>query len=291
MNKIGIALFTLVILFFSEVSFSHHFNPYLKGQAAVCKGSPKIVTFNVAFKEGGWALDPKKPSKQIGAWLFNGTLPGEVFEACQGDTLVYRAINDGAMEHGLDPHAINADATIFGGMKRGETRDIKGIADVPGIFMYHCAAGIQTDLHINMGMGSTTIVYPNPKVRKMKKAAVELAVIIGATPEGLYFFNGEVKHEPIEIPKGKLVRLYIQSVAHGHNTIHVIGANNTAFYAGWDPELKKFISLGQMQGYSLTNGNGVIVEFTPKTSGKRILVDHDKLDLLGKGFLFPFITP
>lgn len=278
-------------MLFSEVSLANHFNPYLKGQAAVCKGSPKTVTFNVSFKEGGWALDPEQPNKQIQGWLFNDTLPGEVFEACQGDTLMYHAKNDGVIEHGLDPHAINVDASIFGGMKPGDTRDIIGVADVPGIFMYHCAAGIQTDLHINMGMGSATIVYPNPKVRKMKKAAVELVVIIGATTDGQYFFNGDIKHKPVEIPKGKLVRIYIQSVAHGHNTIHVIGANNTEFYAGWSPQQKNFISLGQMQGYSLTNGNGVIVEFTPKTSGKRILVDHDKLNLLGKGFLFPFITP
>lgn len=279
---------TLAIFAYNGKALADHFNPILKGPAQVCQGGPKDRIFPVDIAEDEWNLGKNAAGKDVivDAWMFNGTIPGEVFEACEGDTITYRVTNRGSMPHGFDPHSLNIGAEAFKPMEADESRDITGIADVPGIFMHHCAAEEMTDAHIVMGMGSATVVYP----RKPMTKARDIVVVIGATPDGKYFFNGDIAHKPIMIKKGEPVRLWIQSVAHGHNTIHVIGANNTTFYSGWDAKRREFVSSGTSQGYTLTNGNGVIIEFTPKTPGKRILVDHDKLDQLGNGFAMPFMA-
>src|SRR5262249_5385320 len=86
--------------------------------------------------------------------------PGPTLETCVGDTVTLNVTNKGTMAHGLDTHALRIDAGKFGPIDAGQTLAIAGTVSVPGVFMYHCAAGPMTDQHIKMGMAGVMIVYP-----------------------------------------------------------------------------------------------------------------------------------
>ena len=54
--------------------------------------------------------------------------------------------------------------------------------DTPGVFMYHCAAGPVTDLHIKSGLNGAMIVYPRAQPLR---PARELVVVESGIYGGL----------------------------------------------------------------------------------------------------------
>ena len=71
---------------------------------------------------------------------------------CQGDIVTINVHNKGATSHGLDTHAFKIDARKYGPTPPGTTLKIEKAVETPGVFMYHCAAGPVTDLHIKTGI-------------------------------------------------------------------------------------------------------------------------------------------
>ena len=128
----------------------------MAGQQATCSGADH-KTFAIEMIEVDVDLGQGLTTS---AWTFNGTVPGPTLEVCVGDTVTLDVTNKGTMAHGLDTHAFRIDAGKFGPIEPGRTLAITGTASVPGVFMYHCAAGPMTDQHIKMGMAGVMVVYP-----------------------------------------------------------------------------------------------------------------------------------
>ncbi|HET7618935.1 MAG TPA: multicopper oxidase domain-containing protein [Vicinamibacterales bacterium] len=269
--------------------------PTLQGQAVTCSG-PRDKSFALEARET--VVDLGMGFK-VNAWTYNGQLPGPVIEACEGDRVSITLTNHAGTSHGLDSHALAADMMHFGPVAPGRSLTIQKTVDVPGVFMYHCAAGPVTDLHIKSGLNGAMIVYPR---RTRLRTARELAIvesgvygergpdgiIRGADPArtqrndpALMMFNGRLEHTSLPVAPGELVRAYIVNVGPGVAAIHVMGTLLDAVSDG------SAVVRG-VQTYGIVPGSGAIVEFRIPEPGMYGLVDHDRLAYVPFGMVISF---
>src|SRR5262245_18707178 len=210
--------------------------PVLAGQAATCAG-PREKSFTLEARETTVDLGM---SVRFTAWTYNGKLPGPTLEACEGDHVKIALANHANTSHGLDSHALRTDMTHFGPVAPDRTLTIEKTVDTPGAFMYHCASGPVTDLHIKSGLHGAMIVYPrNQALRPARElVVVEDAVfgdrdatglIPGANPvrvqkndPSFMMFNGRLEHAALAVSPGDLIRTYFVNIGPGVSAVHVI---------------------------------------------------------------------
>ncbi|MBI3047728.1 MAG: multicopper oxidase domain-containing protein [Acidobacteria bacterium] len=271
--------------------------PALAGQAATCAG-PREKTF---------ALDAREVTLDLGmgmrfnAWTYDGTLPGPTLEACEGDLVTIKVENHANTSHGLDSHALRIDMRRFGAVPPGGTRVIEKAVDTPGVYMYHCASGPVTDIHIKSGLYGAMIVYPRDATLKPARELVVVQSAIYGTPDktGLIpgtdparaqkndpfvmMFNGRLEHAPLPVQPGDLVRAYVVNVGPGVAAIHVIGTILETVYDGAS-------EIRNVQTYGIPAGSGAMVEFRIPEAGVYAFVDHDRLAYLPWGMVLAFDT-
>ena len=272
--------------------------PKMRGQVATC-GAASDKAFTLEAREVRVDLGM---GFRFDAWTYNGQLPGPVLEACEGDTVRITLANHADTSHGLDSHALRSDTMHFGPVGPGMSMTIEKRVDTPGVFMYHCAAGPVTDLHIKSGLSGAMIVYPRNKLlrRARELVVVESGVfgerdrtglIPGTDPSramsntpALMMFNGRLSHDPLMVRTGDLVRAYVVNVGPGTSAIHVMGTILDTVTDG-DSVVR------DVQTYALAAGSGAMVEFRIPEEGMYGLVDHDRLGYLQYGMEIPFMTP
>jgi nitrite reductase (NO-forming) len=272
--------------------------PRLHGQIATCS-SDHEKTFTLEARETTVDLGM---SIKFAAWTYNGELPGPVIEACEGDTVTIVMANHAEAFHGLDSHAFRSDTMHFGPVEPGKSMRIRKTVDTAGVFMYHCAVGPSTDLHIKSGLTGAMIVYPRNRLLRPARelVVVESAVfgerddsgeIPGTDPElarknepSIMMFNGRLAHEPLTVEPGNLVRAYVVNVGPGTSAIHVMGTI-------LDTVIDGASVTRDVQTYGVPAGSGAIVEFRIPEQGMYGLVDHDRLAYLPYGMVIPFVTP
>lgn len=271
--------------------------PKMNGQIATCAGS----------HDKAFSLEAREVQVDLGmgfrfdAWTYNGQLPGPVLEACEGDMVTITLTNHGDTSHGLDSHAFRADTMHFGPVGPGMTMKIERRVDTPGVFMYHCAAGPVTDLHIKSGLNGAMIVYPRGKLLRRARELVVVesgvfgerdaaGIIPGTDPNRamkndptLMMFNGRLSHAPLTVEAGDLVRAYVVNVGPGTSAVHVMGTILDTVYDGSSV-------LHDVQTYAVPAGSGAVVEFRIPEEGMYGLVDHDRLAYLQYGMVMPFMT-
>jgi nitrite reductase (NO-forming) len=273
--------------------------PAIAGQATTCSG-PRDKRFELDVIE--------TPSVDLGmsttfaAWTYDGKLPGPTLEACEGDTVTIAVHNKGQTSHGLDTHALMIDARRYGPTAPGKTLTINAPASTPGVFMYHCAAGPVTDLHIKSGIHGAMIVYPRaerlPAAREI--VVVQHAVfgardasghIPGTDPartlkndQAFSMFNGRMDNDPVRVNAGDLVRVYFVNIGPGTSAAHVIGSVfERATLGGTD-------WIRGVQTFGVPAGGGAMLEFRIPQAGVFPFVDHDKLAYLPYGLSLSFAT-
>ncbi|HNC05437.1 MAG TPA: multicopper oxidase domain-containing protein [Solirubrobacterales bacterium] len=123
---------------------------------------------------------------KLRAWTFNGTVPGPVIRATEGDTVRVTLTNSHkgmhmkcrgkkgkalvrcqrfnflheAMMHSIDFHAARiAPNVAFRNVAPGESFTFEFVAGTPGVYMYHCATGPMLH-HLGMGMYGMIVVDP-----------------------------------------------------------------------------------------------------------------------------------
>lgn len=272
----------------------------LAGQKRTCGDRPKKRVVELTAKE---AVVDLGEGVKTQAWTYNGTTPGPTVEVCEGDTVKIVVRNEGTMAHGLDSHAFRIDATKFGPDKPGGTMMFEKQVDTPGVFMYHCAAGPVTDQHIKMGMYGVMIVYPRKqKLRPAREIVVAENGIYGEPDDKgmispstermnrndayLVLYNGKLKHDPVEVRAGELVRVYFVNAGPYSSAFHVIGAILDRAYESGNPRNVVY----DVQTYAVPAGSGGMFEFTIPEQGNYLLVDHDKLSQLPNGLVIPFVA-
>jgi nitrite reductase (NO-forming) len=269
----------------------------VKGQQATCNG-PREKIFNLDVVETTVELGM---GTTFAAWTYNGRIPGPTIETCEGDQITINVVNKGTTSHGLDTHAFKIDARNYGPVIPGKTLTMKKAVDTPGVFMYHCAAGPVTDLHIKSGIHGAMIVYPRgEQLRPAREiVVVEDAVygtrnangfIPGTDPartqkndQIFSMFNGRLDNEAVRVNQGDLVRMYFVNVGPSVSAAHVIGTILDRVYDGKTP-------IEGVQTYGVPAGSGAIFEFYIPEPGVYPFVDHDKLAFLPFGLALAFAT-
>jgi nitrite reductase (NO-forming) len=269
--------------------------PALSGQAATCAG-PRERSFTLEAREVTINLGM---GMRFNAWTYNGQLPGPVLEACEGDRVKITVKNHASTSHGLDSHAFRTDTMQFGPVPPDGSMTIDKTVDTPGVFMYHCAAGPVTDMHIKSGLNGAMIVYPrNKPLRPARELVVVESGVFGeADANGLIpgtdparvqkndpflmMFNGRLEHAALAVKPGDLVRAYVVNVGPGLSAIHVMGLILDTVQDGSS-------TLRNVQTYGIPPGSGAIVEFRIPEPGMYGFVDHDRLSYLPYGMVISF---
>jgi nitrite reductase (NO-forming) len=269
----------------------------LHGQSTTCGGT-RHKTFALEARETTVDLGL---STRFEAWTFDGHLPAPTLEACESDRVTITVKNHASTSHGLDSHAFRASVHDFGPVTPQGTLNIDTVVDTPGVFMYHCAAGDVTDVHVKSGLAGAMIVYPRSEVLRPARELVVVqsavygvadsdGVIPGTDPTRarkndpeLIMFNGRLEHQDIRVAPEDLVRVYFVNVGPGTSSVHVMGTILDRVTDGRQ-------RIEGVQTYGVPAGGGAIVEFRIPNNGSFGLVDHDRLGYLPFGLMLMFST-
>lgn len=194
------------------------------------------------------------------AWTFNGTVPAPNIIVNQGDTIIFKFINNiTTMAHSIDFHAAEIDwSTAYATVPPGGTKSFNFTVNYPGVFMYHCGTPPVLE-HISNGMYGAIIVNPStpwPAAPGGQFVLIQSEFYVNAKPgaDGTYagnytrmlaatpdyvVFNGQAgryQKAPLQVQPNELVRLYILNVGPSHwSAFHVIGAIMDAVYIDGNP--------------------------------------------------------
>lgn len=189
------------------------------------------------------------------AWTYNGTVPGPVIRATEGERIRINFTNKASHAHTIHTHGIHpADQDgVFEIVEPGESYTYEYIATPYGVHPFHCH---MTPLkkHISKGMYGTFIIDP-PKPRPKAK---ELVMVMNGfdtdvdDENNIYTVNGKAFYYakyPIKVKRGELVRIYLSNMTEfdAVNSLHLHG-NFFTYYPVGRLESKLFtdvVTLGQ----------------------------------------------
>jgi nitrite reductase (NO-forming) len=128
------------------------------------------------------------------AMTFSGQIPGPTLRVTQGDVvhMTLTIPSDEPTQHGNDMHASQMSAVPYmGAVNIGETGEYCYIAEVPGVYKYHCS-GVNVaamDQHVLSGMYGITIVDP---LDGYKRLMVEKTALDGGeVVKDRQFYSGD----------------------------------------------------------------------------------------------------
>jgi nitrite reductase (NO-forming) len=290
----------LFLVSFIAFSISSDARAGLTGQESICATAPQSRVVRLKAEEKIVDIGDGVTTE---AWTFNGTSPGPTIEACEGDSVKIVVENKGKMAHGFDSHALRIDPMHFGPVDPGKTMVIENKLNAPGVFMYHCASGPVTDQHIKMGMYGVMIVYPrNQKLKPAREIVVSENGVYGEPDQkgrispsadrmndnraAIVLFNGSMKHTPLNVKAGELVRVYFVNAGPYTSAFHVMGIILDKAYEGGNPRNVAT----DVQTYGVPAGSGGMFEFVIPEKGTYMLVDHDKLSQIPNGLAISIVA-
>lgn len=163
------------------------------------------------------------------AWTYNGTVPGPVVRATEGDTLRVRLVNGSSHPHTIHFHGIhptNMDG-VFEIVNPGGEFTYEFEARPAGMHLYHCHAN-PLKKHIHKGLYGAFII--DPKVPR--PPAQELVMVMngydtdGDGANNFYTVNGRsfyYARYPIRVKRSERVRVYLANLTEFDllNSLHL----------------------------------------------------------------------
>jgi manganese oxidase len=152
------------------------------------------------------------------AWTYNGTVPGPVIRATEGDLLRVRFVNGGQHPHTIHFHGIHPTDQdgVFEIVQPGETHSYEFPAGPAGFHVYHCHA-TPLKKHIHKGLYGAFIIDP----REPRPPAQELVMVMngydtdGDGENNFYSVNGRTFYYaryPIRVARSQRVRVYLANL-------------------------------------------------------------------------------
>jgi nitrite reductase (NO-forming) len=226
------------------------------------------------------------------AWTFGGTVPAPIIHVRQGQTLNVTFTNHGTMQHSIDFHAaITPPSLHYIEVQPGKSIKFSFVANVPGVFLYHCGTP-PVLLHIANGMFGALVVDP----AKPLPAAADSYVIVqsewytqqvadhlmGPNFERMteerpdeVVFNGaafQYRDHPLVATAAQRVRLYVVDAGPDlWSSFHVIGAIFDKVY----PDADVAHAQTGISTYSVGPGAGAVFDLVIPEPGTYPFVDHD----------------
>jgi nitrite reductase (NO-forming) len=92
-------------------------------------------------------------------------IPGPTIIVEEGDVVSFKIVNEGNIVHGASIHAVNSQTSKYlGKIYPGDSASVVFKANMPGIYMYHCAPGGHAiPMHIIFGQYGMIVVKPKKK--------------------------------------------------------------------------------------------------------------------------------
>ena len=158
--------------------------PFLPEHEQVATSGPKVIEVTLTIEEKKIVID--KEGTEIWAFAYNGTVPGPMIVAHEGDyvELTLKSLATNAMEHNIDFHA--STGALGGGaltkVLPGQEVVLRWKAIKPGVFVYHCAPGdVMIPYHVVHGMNGAAMVLPRDGLKDAKGNALkyDMAYYIG----------------------------------------------------------------------------------------------------------------
>ena len=152
------------------------------------------------------------------AWVYNGTAPGPVVRATEGDLLRVEFTNAGSHPHTIHFHGIhpsNMDG-VFQIVEPGGRFTYEFEAKPAGMHLYHCHA-TPLKKHIHKGLYGAFIIDP----KEPRPPAKELVMVMngfdtdGDGENNFYTVNGRsfyYARYPIQVKRSELVRVYLANL-------------------------------------------------------------------------------
>ena len=149
------------------------------------------------------------------AWTYNGTVPGPVIRATEGDTLRVKLINGGTHPHTIHFHGIHPTKMdgVFEVVQPGDVFTYEFEARPAAMHLYHCHA-TPLKKHIAKGLYGALIIDP----KEPRAPAQELVMVMngydtdGDGSNNFYTVNGRTFYYaryPITVKRSQLVRIYL----------------------------------------------------------------------------------
>ncbi len=171
------------------------------------------------------------PGVFFAAWTYNGSVPGPVIRATEGDLLRVHLVNLGSHPHTIHLHGIhpaNMDG-VFEIVQPGSRFTYEFPARPYGMHLYHCHS-TPLKKHIHKGLYGAFIVDP-PKPRRL---AQELVMVMngydtdGDGENNFYTVNGRTFYYaryPIRVRRSQTVRIYLANLTEFDlvNSFHLHG--------------------------------------------------------------------
>ena len=165
------------------------------------------------------------------AWTYNGSVPGPVVRATEGDLLRIRFRNDGTHPHSIHFHGIHPPRMdgVLDPVAPGESFTYEFEARPYGMQLYHCHTGPLAQ-HIQRGLyGAFIIDPPEPK-----PPAQELVMMLsgfdldGDERNEVYAVNGRAFYYdkyPVVVKRSETVRIYLANLTEYDpvNSFHLHG--------------------------------------------------------------------
>ena len=184
------------------------------------------------------------PGVRYDAWTFGDTAPGPVIHVRVGQTVRVTLHNASPMPHSVDFHAAQiAPNVAFSDVLPGKNKTFSFVANVPGVFMYHCGTA-PAFMHIANGMYGAIVVEPAnmPKADREyvlvgsewylnkaglgSPASLDLTKAEQMTPDWVTWngYAGQYKTHPLIANPGETVRFWVVDAGPSLNTeFHVVG--------------------------------------------------------------------
>jgi FtsP/CotA-like multicopper oxidase with cupredoxin domain len=155
------------------------------------------------------------PGVTFAAWTYNGTVPGPVIRATEGDRLRVHFTNAGSHAHTIHFHGIHPTGMdgVFEPVLPGAGFTYEFEARPAGLHLYHCHA-TPLKKHIAKGLYGALIIDP---VEPRPPAQELVLVMNGFDTDGdggnnFYTVNGRsfyYARYPIRVSRSRLVRVYL----------------------------------------------------------------------------------
>ena len=166
------------------------------------------------------------------AWTYNGTVPGPVIRATEGDLLRVHFGNGGSHPHTIHFHGIHPGKMdgVFQTVLPGGSFTYEFPARPYGMHLYHCHA-TPLKKHIHKGLYGAFIIDP----KEPRPPAQELVMVMngydtdGDGSNNFYTVNGRSFYYakyPITVKRSRLVRLYLANLTEFDliNSLHLHGS-------------------------------------------------------------------
>ncbi len=190
------------------------------------------------------------------AWTYNGTAPGPVIRATEGDTLRVRFRNHGSHPHTIHFHGIhpaNMDG-VFQIVESGGQFIYEFEARPAGLHLYHCHS-TPLKKHIHKGLYGAFIIDP----KEPRSPAQELVMVMNGFDtdadgeNNFYTVNGRsfyYARYPIRVKRSELVRIYLANLTEFDliNSFHLHGEFFRYYPTGSTDQFEYTDTIMQTQG-------------------------------------------